>query len=376
MSKKYRVGIIGVCHVHVHNVAMIFKRHPRVELVACADTTPLVLELSKAPYTRAWNRDYLVNQVGIPNAYDDYRQMLEKEKLDIAVCNSENSKHPEVVEACGAAGVHVCVEKPMAASLRDAMQMVRAAEASGIKVLIHWYMPFSPLMRRAKALLDEGAIGQILEIKMRAGHAGPLASGVKHPGPNIEAVAMTGPELASTWWYQTAAGGGAMVDFCSYGAIISRWFIGEQAVAAVGMRANLNSRWSDADDNGTVIARFSNAIGVFEGSWTTLEQGVPGGPIVYGTEGTMVVDEWGDQAAVKVMKPRGQTTFYEGVALPDGRQTVAEELIHHLETGEPLHLTLDMRFNAEVMAILDAGVRSAYSGKLEVVSGPAWEIGG
>lgn len=113
------------------------------------DTTPLVRELSKAPYTRAWNRDYLVNQVGIPNAYDDYRQMLEKENLDIAVCNSENSKHPEVVEACGAAGVHVCMEKPMAASLRDAMQMVRAAEASGIKVLIHWYMPFSPLMRRA-----------------------------------------------------------------------------------------------------------------------------------------------------------------------------------------------------------------------------------
>ena len=34
----YRVGIIGVCHVHVHNVANIFKSHPQVDLVAVADT--------------------------------------------------------------------------------------------------------------------------------------------------------------------------------------------------------------------------------------------------------------------------------------------------------------------------------------------------
>ena len=89
----------------------------------------------------------------------------------------------------------------------------------------------------------------------------------------------------------------------------------------------------------------------------------------------MVVDEWGDKPAVKVTKPRGQTTRYDGIALPEERQNVAAEFIHHLETDEPLHPTLDMRFNAEVMAILDAGVRSASSGKLEVVSGPAWEIG-
>ena len=37
MTKTYRVGIIGVCHVHVHNVALLFKSHLRVELVAVAD---------------------------------------------------------------------------------------------------------------------------------------------------------------------------------------------------------------------------------------------------------------------------------------------------------------------------------------------------
>jgi predicted dehydrogenase len=368
MHKKYRVGIIGLCHVHVHNVANLFRRHPQVELVACADTPPRVPELSQAPYTRVWNRDYLVREVGIRRAYDDYRELLEKEKPDLVICNSENSQHAAVVAACGAAGAHVCVEKPMAPHLEDALKMVRTAEATGIRLLIHWYMPFSPLMARAKALLDEGAIGQILEIQMRAAHAGPLAPGVKHPGPNIETVAMTGPEMAATWWYQTATGGGAMIDFCSYGAIISRWFLGEPAQAVLGLRSNLHSPWSEADDNGVILARFSKAVGTFQGSWTTLEPGVTGGPIVYGTEGTLVVDEWGEPPGIKVLQGRGQTRSCDGLALPQGRQTVAEEFIHHLETGAPLHPTLDLPLNTDAMAILDAGLRSAASGKLEAVS--------
>jgi hypothetical protein len=54
---------------------------------------------------------------------------------------------------------------------------------------------------------------------------------------------------------------------------------------------------------------------------------------------------------------------------------VAGEFIHHLETGEPLHPTLEMMFNLEAMAILDAGMRSTASGKLELVDNATWQIG-
>ena len=165
-----------------------------------------------------------------------------------------------------------------------------------------------------------------------------------------------------------------MLDYCCYGAMVSRWYIGEQALAAVGMRANLNSQWGDAEDNAAVIVRFPQAMALFEGSWTTLAHGVSPGPIVYGTEGTLIAETQDGRPVVHLMRG-GETTVYECDALPAGRSGIAEEFIHHLESGDPLHITLQTPFNLEAMAILDAGVRAADSGNLETVDNPTWQIG-
>lgn len=114
MSKTYRIGIIGFAHMHINNVAALYGQHPQAKLVACADTVPDRPELREGPYTRGWNLQHALKDLGVPKAYDDYREMLRKEKCDIVICCSENARHPDVVEACAAAGTHVCVEKPMA----------------------------------------------------------------------------------------------------------------------------------------------------------------------------------------------------------------------------------------------------------------------
>ncbi|MBM3239619.1 Gfo/Idh/MocA family oxidoreductase [Candidatus Poribacteria bacterium] len=375
MSKKYRVGIIGFAHMHINNVASLYAQHPQAELVACADTVPDRPELREAPYTRAWNLKNALTNIGVPKAYDDYHEMLKKEQFDIIICCSENAKHPEVVEACAAARANVCVEKPMAMSLSHALRMVRACQAAGTTMLINWPLTWSPSARKAKALIDEGVIGRVLEVKWRAGHTGPLGSGAAHAGVSETADAMTGAERGATWWHQAAAGGGALLDFSCYGAMVSRWYIDEPAVAAIGMKANLDSQWGDADDNGAMIVRFPSAMALLEGSWTTWHHGVPTGPIVYGTIGTLVVESRDGKPVVRLERGHGQTTIYESEPLPEGRQQVSSEFIHHLETGGPLHPTLEMMFNLEVMAILDAGVRSAESGKLEMVNSAVWQIG-
>jgi predicted dehydrogenase len=185
---------------------------------------------------------------------------------------------------------------------------------------------------------------------------------------------MNGVELAATWWHQAAAGGGAMLDFCCYGALASRWLIGQPAVAALGMAANLNSHWCDASDNGVILARFPGSMALIEGTWTTADQGGPTS-IVYGTTGTLTLERDAGGQTVRIGRAGGIGEVYKPDPLPAGRATIAEEYIHHLETGEPLHPTLSAALNLEVMAILDAGLRSAASGMLETVDSATWCVG-
>ena len=300
MSRTYRVGIIGFGHMHINDVAQVYAGHPQVVMAACADTVPATPELRVAPYTREWNRRHAIETLGIAHDYDDYSEMLAKENLDIVIVTCENAQHPAVVEACAAAGVNVCVEKPMAMSLADALRMVRACEAHGTRLIVNWPLTWMPNARKAKELVDQGVIGRVLEVKWRSGHTGPFGPGAAHAGVSDVAAPMTGPERGATWWHQAAAGGGAMLDYCCYGAMVSRWYIGQPAVAAVGMRANLDSFWGNADDNGAMLVRFPEAMALLEGSWTTWDHGVPTGPIIYGTLGALIVETLDGRPVVRL----------------------------------------------------------------------------
>jgi len=169
-----------------------------------------------------------------------------------------------------------------------------------------------------------------------------------------------------TFWYQKQAGGGAMIDFCSYGVLLARWLLEEQPTSVLGMRANLDSPWSDADDNGAIIAHYGSALGVFEGTWTTRDLGKPWGPVLFGSKGTLLVEE-AETSRIRFRPGGGEEQVYEPDPLPEERASVAEEFIRSLETGAPLHPTLDMHVNLDVTAVLDAGVRSAESGRGEKV---------
>jgi predicted dehydrogenase len=260
--------------MHVNTLIDRFAELSNVEWVACADTIPAVPTISEARSTRKANVRRALEHTGVPKVYEDYREMLQKEEFDIIIFCPENARHGEVAEAIAAAGVHMLTEKPMAASLSQALRMVRAANAAGVELMVNWPTTWSPAIRKMKDLLDNGTIGRVLEVKWRnGGSTGPLAYGQE----------ITGPEKGAEWWHQAAPGGGALLDYCCYGACLSRWFVGEPAVAAFGIKANLDSHFGDADDNAIITVRYPSALTILEGSWTTWSVGVPTGPIVYGT---------------------------------------------------------------------------------------------
>lgn len=372
MSRKYRVGIVGFAHMHINGVAGVFAKHPSVEWAGCADTVPAVPERSTARYTRAWNKEHVMKEFGVPREYPTSAELLEQGKPDIVIVCSENRYHPDIVEACAAAGVHACVEKPMAMSFDHGLRMVRAVESAKTTLAINWPIAWSPLMYKLKALLEQGVIGDVLQVKYRAGHTGPLGPGAAHVGGGGQGDVLSGEERAASWWHRTAEGGGALIDFCCYGAMLSRWLVGEQALDAVAVKANLDSHWGEADDNAVMITRFPSAIGLYEGTWTTRHHGVPVGPIVYGTEGTVLADSRDGERLIRLERGHGETEWIEPDPLPEGRRTIAQELVHHLDTGDSLNPLLAVPLNLDALAILDAGVRSADSGEMERIRCWSW----
>jgi len=377
MARTYRLGVIGFAHMHVNELMRQFAALPNVEWVACADTVPAVPERVEARFTRGWNLRHARETIGIPRAYDDYRAMLAAERFDVVLCCPENARHGEVAEAVAAHGAHMVTEKPMAASLAEGLRMARAARAAGVTLLVNWPTTWSAGVRQARRLLDAGAIGRLWQVKWRGGSMGPLAHGSTHPGIDGVATELTPAEKGATWWHQRAAGGGALLDYACYGACLARWYAGEPAQAVFGLAANINSPYGDADDNAVLTVRFPRALAILEATWTTVDHAVPTGPILYGETGTLVVERRrGQPEAVHLFRGGGrEPEVIAAEPLPAGRTTPAQELIHHLETGEPLHETLTVDFNLDAQAILDAGIRSVGSGALELVNNATWGLG-
>ncbi len=164
---KYRVGVIGCGRkgtVHARSYVL----NPMSEVVAGADTDPETLEL-------------FCKRFGVPG-YSDYREMIEKEKIDIAAPILPVQPNPEVVISCARLGVKaICSEKPMAASLEDADRMVEECRSRGIKFgagdldrnIAHYW--------KAKDVIDSGELGKVVSIGVLLGSGAELVGGGIQP---------------------------------------------------------------------------------------------------------------------------------------------------------------------------------------------------
>ncbi|MDF1512571.1 MAG: Gfo/Idh/MocA family oxidoreductase, partial [Anaerolineae bacterium] len=176
MADTYRVGVIGFAHMHVNTLIDEFDKLPNVTWVACSDTKPARLPLSAKPSSRLANVKRAREITGLPKVYDDYREMLDNEKFDIIIFCPENARHGEVGEAIADHGIHMVTEKPMSASLADALRLVRAVRRNDVELMVNWPTTWSPAIRKMKEVVDSGVIGDVWEFKWRNGASmGPLA---------------------------------------------------------------------------------------------------------------------------------------------------------------------------------------------------------
>jgi predicted dehydrogenase len=178
------VAIVGagfVAELHAHAYRQI--GHMEVEVVAVAATS---LE-SAGPFAR---------RHGIPDAYDDYRRILDRADVDLVDVCTPNVTHEPLVVAAARAGKHVAVEKPLtgyfggegaanpvgttprplmlAGALASADRMLQAAQEAGVRLMYAENWIYCPAIRRV-AELAEATGGAILQIRGEESHSGSHA---------------------------------------------------------------------------------------------------------------------------------------------------------------------------------------------------------
>lgn len=254
---KVRVGVIGsgfIGNIHVDGL-----RHAQgAEIVAVASKTPGKAEKFAA-------------ERGIPDAYEDYRKILEQDDIDAITVAVPNYLHEEVVVAAAQAGKHIMCEKPFARTIQEAEQMLKAVREAGVKLVYGEMLCFAPKYVRAKRLVDEGALGKVFLVKQSEEHDGPH----------------------SPWfWDVNLSGGGVLLDMGCHSIEFARWILNRPQVKSVQatMGQFVHQDKTKGEDHCICIIEFENdAIAIAENSWGKTG-GIDDRCEIYGTKGNTRAD--------------------------------------------------------------------------------------
>ena len=359
--------IIGTSHMHVNEIALYITECPDMELVAISDVPSTVEEIPALRYTPKWNLENVRDNY-CKNVYDDYEKMLDDVKPDIAFILTENVQKAEVVENCAKRKVNVCIEKPIAITLDEVKKIKASVEKYGIEAVVNWPVAWRPYLYKLKAALDSKVVGEPIKLRYINGHTGPLGKGAKHRGVSANAEEMTDEQRSKTWWHQESHGGGVYLDICCYGCYFSRWIMGDGAKSIISLSANLNTPFGDTDDNFGAMVKYDGKMSVLEGTWTTPRAVIPSGPMVLCTDGVITCTGGAEDAPdVKAYDIFGNEIEIADVELDESMKNMPCHYSAHIKNGSDIMEMLTLDVNIEIMAILDAAMKSSKSGKEEKI---------
>ena len=147
MLRVGMIGLGGIARSHAQGIAELDD----VEIVACAD----LIESTRAEYMDTYD---------VPKGYASHTELLEDPNIDaVGVVLGHQLHHRLSVDALNA-GKHVLVEKPMALTLEQCDEMIAAARANGVKLMVGLTNHILPVNIKAKEILDSGELGPLITI--------------------------------------------------------------------------------------------------------------------------------------------------------------------------------------------------------------------
>ncbi|MEO2002577.1 MAG: Gfo/Idh/MocA family oxidoreductase, partial [Candidatus Poribacteria bacterium] len=148
-----RVALVGCGGMGRHHLNVL-RELADFEIVGLCDVSVEAREKSGAEF-------------GVTGLYADPGEMCDAESPDLVTVATQTRHHHDPTVAALRRGVSVICEKPIALDLREADNMVEAAAASGAKLSVHQQNHVHPGIRKARELVGEGAIGDVMVVRGR-----------------------------------------------------------------------------------------------------------------------------------------------------------------------------------------------------------------
>lgn len=142
----WRIGIVGFGGIARHAHAPAY-RAAGWSVVAVADVDPAARKTAE-------------EDLGIERLYEDYRDLVEDERVEIVDLLTQPTVREDVVRAAAAAGKPVMTEKPFGSSVAECVRMVEAADQAGIPLAVHQNYRWMKMNFLAYHAVQRGLIGE------------------------------------------------------------------------------------------------------------------------------------------------------------------------------------------------------------------------
>lgn len=236
--KTIRWGIIGV-----GNVTEVKSGPP---LYKC-DNSELVAVMRRNGDKA---KDY-AERHNVPRWYDNGDALINDPDVDVVYVATPTHVHKDYVIQAAQAGKHVYCEKPMALTYEECQEMINACEDAGVSLWVAFYRRTMPRFVKIKALLDSGAIGDVLGVSIQHFKTTNVQ-------PNT-------PESELHWHHlPEISGSGALMDVGSHQIDLLNYYFGNMTDIK-GTATNQRGLYRSADSMSATF-RFESGI-VGTGIW-------------------------------------------------------------------------------------------------------------
>ena len=268
-----------------------WQRDPRCAVVALCD-----VEKERA--------EDFARHFGIPEATDDWQAVVGRTDIDVIDIVTPSHTHFELAMAALEAGKHVLCEKPVAYDFRETLRAAAIAKEKDLKTKLGFTFRYSPGVRYAKELIDQGFIGTPFIFNGYEQNSQwldpqtPLRQVDTHADPSVIQVSSLegygAPIIDLSHWWVGA----------DYAQVVGtmRNFIPERMVRATGTMMRMN-----IDDGDIYLAEYTNgALASIQTSFVTVGN-YPGIEArLYGDKGAIIcrlIEEFGKAETIKIATP-------------------------------------------------------------------------